>query len=102
MPVPEKIDILVCYDVKTIHSDGDRRLRQVAKACTQFGQRVQYSVFECTLTPANLQRMKQKLLAILDPQEDSLRIYTLVGPRGRCVETYGRDRWIDFDGPLIT
>lgn len=101
MPVPEKIDILVCYDVKTIHEDGARRLRKVAKACTQYGQRVQFSVFECTLTAANLHRMRQKLLTILDPAEDSLRIYTLIGPRGRCVEAFGRDGWVDFDGPLV-
>jgi CRISPR-associated protein Cas2 len=101
MPIPEKLDILVCYDVKTIHDGGEVRLRKVAKACSQFGQRVQFSVFECTLTPANLQRMRQKLLSIIDHQQDNLRIYRLTGPRSKTVEVYGKDNWQDFEGPLV-
>ncbi len=101
MPTPDKFDILVCYDVKTTHESGEVRLRKVSKACTQFGQRVQYSIFECSLTSVNLERLRQKLLDIIDTNEDNLRIYFLQGSRSKFVQTYGKNKWMDFDGPLI-
>ncbi|HRI45335.1 MAG TPA: CRISPR-associated endonuclease Cas2 [Fimbriimonadaceae bacterium] len=97
---PERVDMVVCYDVKTNHDDGERRLRRVAKVCEGYGQRVQYSVFECSLTDALYHKMLSRLLEIMDPVEDSLRIYRLPGARGRVVEVYGRDGWVDFQGPL--
>lgn len=95
----ERFDILVCYDVQTIVDDG-LRLRKVAKACQNYGQRVQYSVFECSLTEALLHKLRCRLLDIMDMKTDSLRIYYLRGRRQEFVEVYGRDGWTDFSGPL--
>lgn len=95
------MNILIAYDVSTITPEGRRRLRQVAQACTDFGQRVQYSLFECSLGDADFVRLRNRLLAILNCQEDSLRIYRLTGRCQDSVEVHGRDRRIDFDDPLI-
>ncbi|NLI00421.1 MAG: CRISPR-associated endonuclease Cas2 [Chthonomonadales bacterium] len=95
------MDILVCYDVNTETPEGRKRLRQVAKACEGSGQRVQFSVFECSLSETNLQRLRGKLLAIIDKDLDSLRIYRLIGSREQSVEAYGCDRYVDFGGSLV-
>ncbi|NUQ69979.1 MAG: CRISPR-associated endonuclease Cas2 [Chthonomonadales bacterium] len=95
------MDILVCYDVSTETPDGRRRLRRVARACEGSGQRVQLSVFECTLSDADYVRLRDKLLAIIDPAEDSLRLYRLMAPRGQSIEAYGIDRYVDFTAPLV-
>ncbi len=97
----KKIDILVCYDVNTTHEDGKRRLRKVAKACESYGQRVQYSVFECTLTPANYEKLLEKIGKIMNSEVDSLRVYFLQGSRESFVHVYGRDSWVDFEAPLV-
>ncbi|MEP0766897.1 MAG: CRISPR-associated endonuclease Cas2 [Fimbriimonadia bacterium] len=94
-------DILVSYDVDTTSAAGRRRLRRVAKVCTAFGQRVQYSVFECCVSDMDLEKLRRKLLDVLESAEDSLRIYRLRQPREEHLEVYGRDRWIDFEGPLV-
>jgi CRISPR-associated protein Cas2 len=98
---PERFDLLVCYDVNTTTTAGEARLRRVAKACEGYGQRVQYSVFECSLTDMLLDKMRAKLLDIIDREQDSLRIYRLYGPRDERLEVYGRDGYIDFSGPLF-
>ena len=98
---PTRFDVLICYDVNTIESAGRKRLRQVAKACEGNGQRVQNSVFECTLSDALLEKLRAKLLDIIKKEEDSLRIYFLYGPRESRLEVYGRDTWVDMSGPLI-
>lgn len=95
------MNILIAYDVSTITPKGRRRLRQVAQACLDFGQRVQFSVFECSLGEPDFVRLRSRLLAILDLQEDSLRVYRLPGKFDDLVEVHGRDRRIDFDDPLI-
>ena len=95
------MDMLVTYDVNTLTADGRRRLRKVAKVCTGFGQRVQYSVFEVSVNPMQRERMMEKLLAILNQSEDSLRVYHLYGGRDKVVEAFGRDSYIDYTGPLI-
>ena len=95
------MDLLVTYDVNTLTTDGRRRLRKVAKICTGFGQRVQYSVFEVSVNPMQRERLMEKLLATLNQSEDSLRIYHLYGGRDKVVEAFGRDAWIDYTGPLI-
>jgi CRISPR-associated protein Cas2 len=99
-PVQERFDVLVCYDVKTTSIGGEKRLRDVGSACKRYGQRVQYSVFECSLTPMLLEKLRAKLLDIIDPEEDNLRIYHLHGPRGKQVETHGVSGYVDFQGPL--
>ena len=95
------MDVLVCYDVSTEDAAGRRRLRQVAKVCIAFGQRVQKSVFECSVNDMQLLLMRSRLLNCIDPKTDSLRVYRLVEPREQHVESYGRDTYVDFEGPLV-
>lgn len=97
----DRLDVLVCYDVSTVTGDGARRLRRMAKACSAYGQRVQWSTFELKVTPALLERFLQRATEIMDMQADSLRLYTLRGPREETVQTFGRDGWTDFEAPLI-
>ncbi len=96
-----KYDILVTYDVNTMDKEGRRRLRKVAKACEGKGQRVQFSVFECSVNEMQLDAFKDKLVRIIKPEEDSLRIYYLRGNREDYLEHYGRNTYIDLDEPLI-
>lgn len=93
--------VLVTYDVKTDTRDGARRLRQVAKVCKNHGQRVQYSVFECLLDPAQWTSLKQQLIDIIDESEDSLRFYFLGANWQRRVEHIGAKAAYDPQGPLI-
>lgn len=74
--------VLITYDVSVVTSEGRRRLRNIAKTCLDYGMRVQNSVFECELEPAQFTLLKQKLMDIYDPEEDSLRFYFL-GKHGR-------------------
>jgi len=74
--------VLVTYDVSVISEGGQKRLRNIAKTCLDYGMRVQNSVFECEVTPAQFVTLKNELMEIFDPQEDSLRFYFL-GKRGR-------------------
>ena len=81
--------ILITYDVCVITPAGTKRLRNIAKACLDYGTRVQNSVFECELTPAQYVTLKAKLLDLFDPTQDSLRFYHL-GKKGReKVEHHG-------------
>lgn len=95
------IDLLVCYDVATQTEGGRRRLRRVARVCVAHGQRVQNSVFEVSVSEVQLLTLRQKLLDILDPMEDSIRIYRLRQPREKFVEAHGLDRYRDLSEPLI-
>lgn len=69
--------MLVSYDVSTVNAAGKRRLRRIAKLCEDWGIRVQNSVFECTVDSAQWIALKAKLLAIIEPETDSLRFYNL-------------------------
>lgn len=93
--------VLVTYDVHTATGDGARRLRQVAKACRDFGQRVQYSVFEIEVDPAQWTMLKARLERIIDPGRDSLRYYYLGANWTRRVEHVGAKAATDLNGPLI-
>lgn len=95
------MDVLVAYDVNTEAKEGRRRLRKVATVCKDFGQRVQYSVFECRVNQAQLESLRAKLLAIIAEEEDSLRIYHLHPPREKNIESYGQDGYISYEDPLI-
>lgn len=95
------MDVLVCYDVNTEDKEGRRRLRRVAKVCQNYGQRAQKSVFECRVTPAYYEQMIHNLKKIIDEDEDSLRIYRLMEPRGKYLKTYGREMVMNPDKPLI-
>ncbi len=93
--------LLVTYDVRTTDAAGRRRLRQVAKACLDFGQRVQNSVFECKVDPGQLVALKTRLLGIADLAVDSIRFYNLGAEWDRRVEHHGAKPGINPDGPLI-
>ena len=93
--------VLVTYDVATATPSGSRRLRKVAKACLDFGQRVQFSVFECEVDPAQWTQLKNRLIDIIDAKTDSLRFYYLGANWQRRVEHVGAKPAVDFDGPLI-
>lgn len=93
--------VLVTYDVSTTTKAGCKRLRNVAKACLNYGQRVQNSVFECKVDPAQWATLKQRLLDIYEPDEDSLRFYYLGAHWQRRVEHQGSKPALDLDGPLI-
>jgi CRISPR-associated protein Cas2 len=95
------MDILLAYDVATDTTEGRRRLRHVANACVAYGQRVQKSVFECSLTSVQLERLEHRLLGIVNPKEDSLRIYRLPETNDRHRRIYGLVPDVDFDEPLI-
>lgn len=87
--------VLVTYDVETATSEGRKRLRRVAKTCVNFGQRVQNSVFECVVTPAQHAQLKIELNSIIDPEKDSLRIYHLGSNWQFKVESLGRQDTYD-------
>lgn len=93
--------VIISYDVATTSAEGRRRLRRVAKACLDYGQRVQNSVFECLLDNAQWTRLRQRLLDEFDPQHDSLRFYFL-GNEWRCkVEHHGTKTIHDLEEPLV-
>ena len=93
--------VLVSYDVSTMTKGGRRRLRQVAKQCENYGQRVQYSVFECIVDPAQWTVFRQKLLDRINPEKDSLRFYFLGSNWKRRIEHVGAKAALDQEGPLI-
>lgn len=95
------MEILVTYDVATDTPAGRRRLRRVAKACEAYGQRVQKSVFECTLNAAQYELLRHRLREEIDPAEDSLRLYRLREPRERFREVMGRVPAFDLNAPLV-
>jgi CRISPR-associated protein Cas2 len=91
----------VSYDVSTETSAGRRRLRQVAKVCLNYGQRVQKSVFECQVDPALMESLKSELLGIIDLEEDSLRIYRITEPLSKNLQEFGKFKALDFRAALI-
>ncbi len=93
--------VLVTYDVCTEDTAGRRRLRRIAKMCQNYGQRVQYSVFECNVDPAQWTLLRSKLLDIMHPEKDSLRFYFLGSNWKHRVEHQGSKKPRDFEGPLI-
>ena len=93
--------VLVSYDVATQESGGAGRLRRVAKTCQNFGQRVQYSVFECIVDPAQWAVLKDRLIKEIDDEKDSLRFYYLGSNWRRRVEHIGAKGTVDQEGPLI-
>jgi len=95
------VDILVAYDVNTETPAGRRRLRKVAIMCKNYGQRVQNSVFECRVSEAQYESFRAKLIEIMDAKIDNLRLYKLPAPREKNLESYGIDKYTDFDEPLV-
>jgi CRISPR-associated protein Cas2 len=93
--------VLVTYDVSTTNAAGRRRLARAARACKDFGQRAQNSVFECKVDPAQFAELKKRLLEIIDEREDSLRFYLLGSNWKHRVQHFGIKETLDLDGPLI-
>jgi CRISPR-associated protein Cas2 len=93
--------VVVSYDVANVEAGGARRLRRVAKACKDYGQRVQYSVFECIIDPAQWTVLRDRLIKEINLKEDSLRFYFLGSNWRRRVEHIGAKKTIDQEGPLI-
>lgn len=96
-----QVELLVTYDVATHSQAGRRRLRKVAKVCEGYGQRVQKSVFECIVTDAQLTLLEARLVEVIDPSSDSLRIYQLREPHDRFIIVHGRPIAHDIHDPLI-
>lgn len=93
--------VLISYDVSTVDPEGQKRLRRVAKECENVGQRVQNSVFECLVQPDQFVVLKNRLLAIIDPEKDSLRVYHLGSNWKRRVEHYGKAPVYEQESPII-
>lgn len=93
--------VLITYDVNVTTASGRKRLRQVAKQCQNYGQRVQNSVFECLVDPTQFTALKHRLENIVDPETDSLRYYFLGANWKRRVEHYGNKTTYDPEGVLI-
>ncbi len=93
--------VLVTYDVNTQDAAGRKRLRHIARACENFGQRVQFSVYEIEVDPAQWTRLKARLEGIILPERDSLRYYYLGANWTRRVEHVGAKPATDLNGPLI-
>lgn len=93
--------VLVSYDVSTRDAAGGRRLRRVARICEDYGQRVQNSVFECLVDPAQWTKLRAELVDAADPSHDSLRFYFLGAEWKRRVEHFGAKPTYDPEGPLI-
>ena len=93
--------IVVTYDVSTEDAAGRRRLRRVAKACKDYGQRVQYSVFECQVDPAQWTSLRARLVNEINPETDSLRFYRLGANWKPRVEHVGANPAYDPEGPMV-
>ncbi len=92
--------VLVTYDVNTESEGGQRRLRRVARICTNFGQRVQNSVFECLVDPAQFADLRHRILDVMELERDSIRFYFLGKEWHRRVEHIGAKPTYDPEGPL--
>jgi CRISPR-associated protein Cas2 len=93
--------VLVSYDVSTTSVGGPRRLRRIAKVCQDYGQRVQFSVFELEVDPASWVRIKQQMCDLINPDVDSLRFYFLGSKWQEKVEHVGAKPVLDLHGPLV-
>ncbi len=93
--------VLVTYDVNTEDAAGRKRLRQVAKQCVNYGQRVQNSVFECLVDPAQYKLLQARLLEIIDPAKDSLRFYQLGNKYQSKIEHFGAKASYEPEGVLL-
>lgn len=93
--------VLITYDVNTQDAAGRKRLRQIARQCVNYGQRVQNSVFECLLDAAQCRVLQAKLCKLMDPEQDSLRFYYLGDKYAHKVEQFGCKPTYDPQEPMI-
>lgn len=93
--------ILITYDVDTVSEMGQKRLRQVARICKDYGQRVQNSVFECEVTEAQYVKLKDALSTVMDKSLDSIRFYHLNKNDNRRVVTIGKETSYNVNEAII-
>ena len=93
--------VLISYDINSSDSGGQKRLRNISKTCLDYGQRVQFSIFECEVDPTQWVFLKDKLLKLIDAKKDSLRFYLLGANWRRRVEHFGAKPAVDFNETLI-
>jgi CRISPR-associated protein Cas2 len=93
--------VLITYDINTETPAGQKRLRKVAKQCQNYGQRVQNSVFECLVDPAQLTQLKHRLTELIDLEKDSLRFYYLGDQWPSRVNHVGAKPSLDLEAPLV-
>lgn len=93
--------VLVSYDVSTITAAGVKRLRKISEICLDYGLRVQNSVFECNIDPAQWENLKDQLLSMYEAKSDSLRFYFLGSNWKRRVEHHGKTGLADVEEPII-
>ena len=93
--------VLITYDVNTEDAAGKKRLRQIAKKCVNYGQRVQNSVFECILDAAQKKQLQHELCRLMDPEKDSLRFYNLGNHYETKVEHFGAKPGYQAEGVLM-
>jgi len=93
--------VVITYDVETTTPEGRRRLRRVAQACLDFGQRVQFSVFEATVNETKWTVLRQRLITEADLTKDSLRFYFLGEDAAKRVEHHGAKPSVNYQGTLI-
>ena len=93
--------VLITYDVCTEDAAGRKRLRQIAKECQNYGQRVQNSVFECIVDAAQCRQLQHKLVKLMNADSDSLRFYYLGNKYQTKVEHFGAKAGYEAEGVLI-
>ena len=93
--------VLITYDVNRQEASGRSRLRKIAKQCVNYGQRVQNSVFECLLDPAQCKKLQHELLTIMDCNQDSLRFYSLGNQYRTKIEHFGAKASYGPEGVLL-
>ena len=93
--------VVITYDVNTEDAAGRKRLRQIAKQCVNYGQRVQNSVFECLVDAAQCRMLQQKLCSMVDEEIDSLRFYYLGNRYESKIEHFGAKRGYEPEGVLM-
>ena len=93
--------VVITYDVNTETAAGRKRLRQIAKQCVNYGQRVQSSVFECLLDAAQCRMLQAKLVSIMDEELDSLRFYYLGNKKKKKIQHFGRNAGYQPEGVLM-
>ena len=93
--------VLITYDVSTEDAAGRKRLRQIAKRCVDYGQRVQNSVFECLLDTAQYRKLQHELCGIMDPEKDRLRVYCLGKKYENRIEHFGCKQTYLPEEPMI-
>lgn len=91
--------VLITYDVSTVNKAGARRLRRIARACLDYGQRVQNSVFECRVDQKSWVLLRDRLLSEMNTKEDSLRFYFL--DSDTVIEHFGTKTIVDLESPLV-